>query len=106
MIGLFIPDPDPDFLPIPDPGSRGQKGTGSGIRNTDPWDQLCLPGAQGGADVITVLHSCDGFGEQVLQLNSVPVLIAALLVVGPNRKIKDTITGLKISILRNDADPS
>ncbi len=21
--------PDPDFLPIPDPGSRGQKGTGS-----------------------------------------------------------------------------
>jgi hypothetical protein len=27
-----IPDPDPDFLPFPDPGSRGQKGTGSGIR--------------------------------------------------------------------------
>ncbi len=27
--GLFIPDPD--FLPIPDPGSRGQKGTGSRI---------------------------------------------------------------------------
>jgi hypothetical protein len=27
-----MPDPDPDFLPIPDPGSRGQKGTGSGIR--------------------------------------------------------------------------
>jgi hypothetical protein len=24
---LFIPDPDPDFLPIPD--KRGQKGTGS-----------------------------------------------------------------------------
>jgi hypothetical protein len=23
---------DPDFLPIPDPGSRGQKGTGSRIR--------------------------------------------------------------------------
>jgi hypothetical protein len=32
--GLFIPDPDPDFLPIPDPGYRGQKGTGSRIRNT------------------------------------------------------------------------
>ncbi len=30
----FNPDPDPDFLPIPDPGSRGQKGTGSRIRNT------------------------------------------------------------------------
>ncbi len=30
--GLFIPDPD--FLHIPDPGSRGQKGTGSRIRNT------------------------------------------------------------------------
>jgi hypothetical protein len=28
---LFIPDPDPDFLPITDPGSRirGLKGTGS-----------------------------------------------------------------------------
>ena len=27
-----IPDPDPDFLPIPDPGSWGKKGTGSWIR--------------------------------------------------------------------------
>jgi hypothetical protein len=33
--GLLIPDPDPDFLPILYPGSRGQKGTGSRIRNTD-----------------------------------------------------------------------
>jgi hypothetical protein len=32
---LFIPDPDPDFLPIPDPGSRGQKGTGSRIPYPD-----------------------------------------------------------------------
>jgi hypothetical protein len=34
--GLFIPDPDPDFLPFLDPGSRGQKGTGYRIwiRNT------------------------------------------------------------------------
>jgi hypothetical protein len=35
----LIPDPDADFLPIPDPGSRGQKSTGSRIlriRNTDP----------------------------------------------------------------------
>jgi len=33
-----IPDPDPYFLPIPDPGSSGQKGTGSliGTRNTAP----------------------------------------------------------------------
>jgi hypothetical protein len=33
---MFFYDPDPDFLPIPDPGSRGQKGTGSRIqiRNT------------------------------------------------------------------------
>jgi hypothetical protein len=30
----LIPDSDADFLPIPDPGSRGQKGTGSRIRNT------------------------------------------------------------------------
>jgi hypothetical protein len=27
----LIPDPDADFLPIPDPGSRGQKGTQSRI---------------------------------------------------------------------------
>jgi hypothetical protein len=26
---IRIPESDPDFLPIPDPGSRGQKGTGS-----------------------------------------------------------------------------
>jgi hypothetical protein len=32
--GSRISDPDPEFLPIPDPGSRGQKGTGSRIRNT------------------------------------------------------------------------
>ncbi len=30
---MFIPDPD--FFPIPDPGSRGQKGTGSRIRIRD-----------------------------------------------------------------------
>ncbi len=39
--GSRIPDPDADFLPIPDPGSRGQKGTQPGsriwIRNTDFW---------------------------------------------------------------------
>jgi hypothetical protein len=29
-----IPDPDPDFLPIPDPGSKGSKGTGSRIRGS------------------------------------------------------------------------
>ncbi len=28
---IRIPDPDPAFLSIPDPGSRGQKGTGSQI---------------------------------------------------------------------------
>ncbi len=35
-----IPDSDPDFLPIPDPGSRGQKGTGSRI--PDPDLQHCI----------------------------------------------------------------
>ncbi len=37
MIRVFIPDPYPDFLPIQDPGSRGQTGPGSRIRirNTD-----------------------------------------------------------------------
>ncbi len=38
-LGLFITDPDlsdpdPDYLLIPGPESRGQKGTGSRIRNT------------------------------------------------------------------------
>jgi hypothetical protein len=39
---LFIPDPDPYFLPIPDPESRGQKGTGSRILDPDPqhWLQV------------------------------------------------------------------
>jgi hypothetical protein len=31
---MFIPDPDLEFLPIPDAGSRGKKDTGSRIRNT------------------------------------------------------------------------
>jgi hypothetical protein len=31
MIRVFIPNPDPDFLHIPDPGSKGKKGTGSRI---------------------------------------------------------------------------
>ncbi len=44
---LFIPDPDPDFLPIPDPGSRGQKGIGSRSPGWDPqhWKinyEVCL----------------------------------------------------------------
>jgi hypothetical protein len=29
---IRIMGPDPDFLPIPDPGSSGQKGTGSQTR--------------------------------------------------------------------------
>ncbi len=33
---IQILDPDPDFLPIPDPGSRGQKGTESQIPDPDP----------------------------------------------------------------------
>ncbi len=32
--GMLIPNPD--FLPIPDPGSRGQKDTGSRISDPDP----------------------------------------------------------------------
>jgi hypothetical protein len=38
LSGLFILIPDPDFLPIPDPGSRGLKGSGSRI----PDPQHCL----------------------------------------------------------------
>ncbi len=29
LFRIWTPDPDLDLLPIPDPGSRGQKGTGS-----------------------------------------------------------------------------
>ncbi len=32
----WIPDPDTDFLPIPDSGSRGQKVIGSRIPDPDP----------------------------------------------------------------------
>jgi hypothetical protein len=47
-MGLVIPDPDPDFLPIPDPGSRGQKGTGSRIRKTSvpAADTGCVEGVE------------------------------------------------------------
>ncbi len=38
-----IPDPDADFLPIPDPGSRGQKGTGSQIRIRNTESNLPIP---------------------------------------------------------------
>jgi hypothetical protein len=31
---IRISDPNPDFLPIPDPGSKGQKGIGFRFRNT------------------------------------------------------------------------
>ncbi len=43
-----IPDPDADFLPIPDPGSRIQKGTGSWsrIRNTANNSFLLIIGCQ------------------------------------------------------------
>ncbi len=35
--GMFIPDPDLDFLPIPDRGSRGQKETGSRFPDPQHW---------------------------------------------------------------------
>jgi hypothetical protein len=47
---LFIPDPNPYFLPILDPRSWGQKGTGSRIRNTEvkvPVTILYLDGIDG-----------------------------------------------------------
>jgi hypothetical protein len=37
---MFIPDPDLNFLPIPDPGSRGQTGTGS-------WTRISNDGQRG-----------------------------------------------------------
>ncbi len=46
--GLFIPDPD--FLPIPDPGSRGQKGTGSGTATLAVC--VCVQGLGGSFSVL------------------------------------------------------
>ncbi len=48
--GVFIPDPDPgfwvltdpDFLPIPYPGSRGQKGTGSPIPDPQHFSKASI----------------------------------------------------------------
>jgi hypothetical protein len=40
--GLLTPDPDPDFLPIPDLGSRGQKGAGSRIRIRNTGVQIVI----------------------------------------------------------------
>jgi hypothetical protein len=37
-----IPDQDADFLPIPDPGSKGQKGTQSRIPDPDPQHWMIL----------------------------------------------------------------
>jgi hypothetical protein len=51
--GLLIRDldPDPDFLTIPDPGSRGQKDTRSRIPDPDPqhcvWIQILLSSSTG-----------------------------------------------------------
>jgi hypothetical protein len=41
---LFIPDPDPDFFIHP--GSRGQKGTGSRIRNTVDLNAIFAVGVE------------------------------------------------------------
>ncbi len=51
-------DPDPDFLPIPDPGSRGQKGTGSRIRirNTELKIMVNWPETQTSALFIKLIH--------------------------------------------------
>jgi hypothetical protein len=59
--GLFIPDPDPDYLPILDSGSRGQKGTGFRIRirNTARLHFLSVLGTvfKRGAKLLQMLHS-------------------------------------------------
>jgi len=39
--GMFIPDPDLDFLPIPDPGVKKALDSGSGRRNTG-WGSIYL----------------------------------------------------------------
>jgi hypothetical protein len=37
---LFTPDPEPNFLSMPEPGSKGQKGTGSRIWIRDTYREL------------------------------------------------------------------
>jgi hypothetical protein len=39
---MDIPDPDLDFLHIPDPGFRGQKGNGSRISNNVNYGTVCV----------------------------------------------------------------
>ncbi len=39
---IRIPNSDPECLPIPDPGSRGQKGTGSRIRIRHTAGMICF----------------------------------------------------------------
>jgi hypothetical protein len=79
---MSIPDPESglDFLPIPDPVSRGQKGTGSRIPDPDQqrWVranvfrfhplQWCAHGGEGvGRTVtITLLTREEGFGDSSL----------------------------------------
>jgi hypothetical protein len=66
MIWVVNPDPDPEFLPIPDPGFRGH-GTGSRIRigNTGFSGILYLEGADSvvlllekkGHSIVSLLYS-------------------------------------------------
>ncbi len=81
--GLFIPDPDPEFLPILDPGSSGQKGTGfrilirnTGIKNGKPDSHERVPGDLGPAllqhghvELVGLVH----LAHRLLVLTSQPV---------------------------------
>ncbi len=59
---MFIPDPDPDFLPIPDP--RGQQGTGSGtllrIKFIYYLDGLLVESVQIGSEALQLFAELGG----------------------------------------------
>jgi hypothetical protein len=59
-----------DFLPFPDPGSRGQKGTGSLIPDPDP-QHLCVPYRMF-YDGIRLCIQIDDYGSVIRTVKLIP----------------------------------
>jgi hypothetical protein len=75
--GSRIPDPDADFLPIPNPGSRGQKGTGSRIRiRNTTFERVQKMLQTNSGTKITRTNLLFGFDE--LKLKALIVLLCCL----------------------------
>ncbi len=74
----WIPDPDADFLPIPDPGSRGQKGTGSRIpANHPPPPEYLLTQYSCKETSPPLLHTTTHNSTQIHTTTNVPVVFMA-----------------------------